>query len=302
MKYLTVLSLIILIAGCSGNVGSMDRREMSSSLMQRADMRVKEGKISEAVDIYKEILAGDPAVARAHLNLALVLHENPENIKKDYFRAVYHYNRYLELRPKTEKKDMIEERIRLVEQSFAAIVLKRELRENAVDTGSDTGYDEYISRITGLETQISELRRKNSEQKQEINRLAQGLGDQEYLLSEMDKQKAEIQKHKTELQKYKTELQKYKAEIQKYTAEIRRLKNQLADKDKQIADIRKNSGNLILESRFGRVYTVQKNDNLQGIAQKYYEDKMKWKDIWNANRDKIKDPDRLKEGQVIVIP
>jgi nucleoid-associated protein YgaU len=49
-------------------------------------------------------------------------------------------------------------------------------------------------------------------------------------------------------------------------------------------------------------YTVQENDTLQKIAQKFYGTMHKWNKIYEANKDKLKGPDKLKPGQVLKIP
>jgi len=50
------------------------------------------------------------------------------------------------------------------------------------------------------------------------------------------------------------------------------------------------------------VYTVQKGDNLSKIAKHEYGDANKWKKIFEANRDAIKDPDLIYPGQELKIP
>ena len=49
-------------------------------------------------------------------------------------------------------------------------------------------------------------------------------------------------------------------------------------------------------------YTVAAGDNLRKISRKFYGDEMKWKSIWNANKDAIKNPDLIRVGQVLRIP
>lgn len=49
-------------------------------------------------------------------------------------------------------------------------------------------------------------------------------------------------------------------------------------------------------------YTVQQNDTLQKISQKFYGSMHKWSKIYEANKDKLKGPDKLKPGQVLEIP
>ena len=51
-----------------------------------------------------------------------------------------------------------------------------------------------------------------------------------------------------------------------------------------------------------RTYTVVAGDSLSKIAKKFYGDGNKWKRIFEANRDTVKNPDLIHPGQVLKIP
>ena len=50
-----------------------------------------------------------------------------------------------------------------------------------------------------------------------------------------------------------------------------------------------------------QTYTVEKGDNLSTIAKHFY-GRQDWKRIYDANRDQLDNPDRIKPGQVLKIP
>jgi nucleoid-associated protein YgaU len=52
----------------------------------------------------------------------------------------------------------------------------------------------------------------------------------------------------------------------------------------------------------GGTYTVQKGDTLSKISKQYYGDPNKYNRIFEANRDQLKDPDKIFPGQVLRIP
>lgn len=49
-------------------------------------------------------------------------------------------------------------------------------------------------------------------------------------------------------------------------------------------------------------YVVKKGDSLWRIAGKVYHNPLKWTRIYKANKDKIKNPNRIYAGQVLTIP
>ena len=51
-----------------------------------------------------------------------------------------------------------------------------------------------------------------------------------------------------------------------------------------------------------QTYTVKSGDSLSKIAKHLYGDPEKWHAIFDANRDKIKNPDLIHPGQVLTLP
>ena len=51
-----------------------------------------------------------------------------------------------------------------------------------------------------------------------------------------------------------------------------------------------------------RTYTVHPGDTLSAIAQRELGDAKKYMKIFEANRDQLQDPDKIKPGQVLKIP
>jgi tetratricopeptide (TPR) repeat protein len=103
-------------AGCMRKVGSADEREAAHPLVKRAVEQEAAGRSAEAMQTYRDLLALRPNQARAHLGLALLLDE-PGG---DYLEAYYHYQRYLDLRPDTEKREMLARRMSMAKMALAA--------------------------------------------------------------------------------------------------------------------------------------------------------------------------------------
>jgi nucleoid-associated protein YgaU len=51
-----------------------------------------------------------------------------------------------------------------------------------------------------------------------------------------------------------------------------------------------------------RTYTVQPGDSLSKISKQFYGDPNKYMNIFNANKDKLSDPDKINVGTELVIP
>jgi nucleoid-associated protein YgaU len=51
-----------------------------------------------------------------------------------------------------------------------------------------------------------------------------------------------------------------------------------------------------------RTYTVQAGDSLSKISKQFYGDANKYMTIFNANKDKMSDPDKVKIGTELIIP
>ena len=51
-----------------------------------------------------------------------------------------------------------------------------------------------------------------------------------------------------------------------------------------------------------KIYEVVAGDSLSKIAKREYGNASEWKRIFEANRDKLKDPDKIYPGQKLTIP
>jgi nucleoid-associated protein YgaU len=71
-------------------------------------------------------------------------------------------------------------------------------------------------------------------------------------------------------------------------------------KDDIVADIQVAGGGATATS--GRTYTVKSGDTLSKIAKEHLGDANAYKKIFDANRDQLSDPDKIKPGQILKIP
>ncbi len=103
-------------SGCGPASERLDRRDERDPLVIRGDARKRAGDVDGAIELYQRALDRNPNLALAHLKLAVEFDDH----QADYLRAIYHYSRYLELRPNAEKRGMVEELIRMAHISYLA--------------------------------------------------------------------------------------------------------------------------------------------------------------------------------------
>lgn len=247
MSQRLVFSLLIMvqltsIIGCSRSVKWLDQRDRSGVLVQRAIARKDEGDIDSAIKLYAEALDDNQRLARAHLDIALLLHHHTE----DYVRAIYHYERYLELCPQTEKRDMIENRIRIAKQSFVASVIPGD-RKVAPEARITTEDEQKADEVTALKKENAAL---------------------------------------------KSRLKQLTSEVRPSNAELARLPSRVVGSGQETS-----SSQLRI-----RTYRVERGDTLASIATEICKDAGMWRKIYEANRDKLRSPDDIKVGQILVIP
>jgi len=229
---------LMLTASCSRSVKVLDDQESRTKLMQKAQAEENKGDNDSAIRLYKEILDKNPGLIRAHLDLALLLHQHA----KDYVGAIYHYKCYLEWRPQTEKRQMIEENIRLAENQFASVILKR--YPSLAGVSIPRGAENALSRNDP--NSMSERLEKN------------------------------IRKDKT-------------------------LSGQTIESGKSAAGWSEQTTAQV-GRKSSRTYVVKTGDTLSTIASEVYQDKNKWRLIFDANREALRDSEKVKVGQVLAIP
>jgi nucleoid-associated protein YgaU len=73
-------------------------------------------------------------------------------------------------------------------------------------------------------------------------------------------------------------------------------------RDEIVADIKVVGGPEPAAAPAARTYTVKSGDTLSAIARQHLGDANAYMQIFEANRDQLSDPDKIKPGQVLKIP
>jgi tetratricopeptide (TPR) repeat protein len=115
----SALVCCLLIAGCGQKSGAtLDTADEKDSRVSKGLELVQQKNWDAAVKQFDAALTKNPELGRPDLELAMIYQQQ----KKNYVRAIYHYERYLEKRPLTEKRALIQEWIKQAKVSLAGEV------------------------------------------------------------------------------------------------------------------------------------------------------------------------------------
>ena len=108
---------IALAAGCGR--AAAERRDAGDRYLRRARTAQQAEDVDGAIAWCEKALRRRPDSAPAHRELALMY----DHYKQDYLAALYHYRRYLELRPDTAERADVEEMMATCGRALAAQLL-----------------------------------------------------------------------------------------------------------------------------------------------------------------------------------
>lgn len=144
------LSLALLAVGC-GPRSLRDAREERDPLLRRAQAKKNAADIQGAVEAYLYAIEKRPRLARAHLELGWIY----DHDLKDYLRAAYHYQRFLELRPDSKDRDLVEGLLEQARISFATTLPERPngaIRRIRMLEDENAALRAELERLTALQT------------------------------------------------------------------------------------------------------------------------------------------------------
>ncbi len=113
--FLTLFAAILMTTGCDKEAQSIEEREERDPFVKSGQEFMDEQKWDQAIESFNRALEKEPRMARPHLDLAIIYQQH----KINYIHAIYHYDRYLELRPNAEKAEFINQQKLKVAQALA---------------------------------------------------------------------------------------------------------------------------------------------------------------------------------------
>jgi hypothetical protein len=117
--FLLFIICSLFLTGCGPKSGAaLDTADEKDSRVRKGLELAQQKNWDEAVRQFEAALLKKPELGRPDLELAMIYHQQ----KKNYVRAVYHYECYLEKRPLTDKRALIQEWIKQAKVSLAGEV------------------------------------------------------------------------------------------------------------------------------------------------------------------------------------
>ncbi len=113
---LAVIALGLLAMGCSQTTSTDDAQQESNPYYQKAKTADESQDYQAAAGFYEKALEANPQSAQAHLELGLLYDEK----LGDPIAAIYHYRKYLELQPNSDKRQVVQDYIERAKLTLAA--------------------------------------------------------------------------------------------------------------------------------------------------------------------------------------
>lgn len=276
-----------LLAGCTSQVQEQDALEFNYPAIRKARAKLREGDKQSALALLNRAIDEKPKLAQAHLEVAQLY----DDYDRNYVRAIYHYERYLELRPQTEKKEMIEGLIRKAKIAFAASVAEQ---------------------VPGLDKKVQALQEDNDRLKQDLRQVRENLARRIAAPVPPAPPRSAVPitplgrvSGRSGEQATPTLAAGSPPIAGPAIAEPAIAEPPIAGPAIGPAPAAKpeSASNAVgTPAVAGAHYRVQRGDTLSVIAARMYHNPRKWKLIYDANRDTLGGSQKLKIGQMLIIP
>lgn len=328
MKFKSILltvscALLVAMVGCNKeDSAELARKERAAALRAEARTAESQGNLIAAETFYRQLLTVDPTDASAHLSLANLSHD----ARKNYMDAIYHYQRYLDLMPESDKKQLVTDRLAsaktLLANQFAAEIVAREHRTLTNER------DSLQAKITDLQNEIRKLNRTVSDRDEEIEKLKGEVKRLSRLVEQLKTIEAETRaSHTAMVEKARQELE---AERSKPTKSTKQSALDGSETDDLVKAARAEADAILgnpdgalpprddaLRAKAegatdeipitaaptpGKRYLVRPGDRYSALAREAYGSAAQWPRIRDANRSTTNPDGRLLAGETILIP
>jgi tetratricopeptide (TPR) repeat protein len=272
---LFLAALLSAWAGCGGDTGTL-AVETDEPLYREGQQLEKQGRTQEALVSYLKLISRRQDQApESHLEAGLI---SLENIK-DPIAAIYHFRRYLELEPNSHRAPLVREELERAKREFAAT-----LPAQHWETGRTGDVNEDVQR----------LENENTALKAEIGALRANAASNPSPLRAVPTEPAAADSAPALIAPVAAEQRASGLAV--VPVESRPIPVAPAAAAPPVAA-------KAAPAHSGRTHVVTAKETLFSLSQRYYGDRTHWKQIRDANRDKLKgDRPTLSIGMELKIP
>lgn len=284
---LLALVALLLAAGCDRGDGLSLSSETDDPLYRQGQQLSKQGRNQEALNAYLKVIAKrDETAPESHLEVGLILLRHV----KDPIAAIYHFRKYLELQPNSRQAVYVRGLIDTSKREFA-----RTLPATPLESQADQ---------LEKQDQIDRLLRENDQLKAELTALRGGVAAAPVRSRSTLDTTATPGGPMITIQTSPAETSPEPAPDESPVTYapiptapvVEQPVVQAAPTAKPTRPGAKPT------ATNGRTHTVAKGDTLFSIAQRYYGNRAKWRDVYAANRDVMPNETSLRPGMQLKIP
>jgi len=279
--FITLLTLL-LGGGCQRNDAIAFQGEDSDPNYERGKSLIRQGRSQEALSYFLKVISkrGDEA-PESHLEAGLIY----EAHIKDYLAAIYHFRKYIELQPNSRQADLVAKRIESSKREFARTLPAHPLEDQSVKLG--------------FMDQLDILRRENEQLKAELSALRAGISSvpaSSYRGGfDIPFQAAPAVEQEPEAQATDDSPISHAPLVVESPKPSLRPLPEPPTRPATSAGTAQQAG--------GRKHVIGRGDTLYSLANKYYGNRSRWRDIYQANKDQLKsEQDTLRLGMELKIP
>lgn len=268
---LTLLATLVLAGGCAPHDAKLFTPEVEDRDYRRGKELLRQDRNQEALAAFLKVISerGEGA-PESHLEAAILYQKQI----KDPISAIYHYRKFRELKPNSQQAELVRQQIEAATREFARTLPAQPLENQALRADTYDAIDRLQRENLLLKEQLTAARQRLLE----ANRNSGGTI-------------AIIDTNSDNLIPLRPVMVDTTPAVTPPPSRTVTPAATPAPVPPRVAD---NVGM--------RRHIVVKGDTLSSLAQRYYSNRSRWRDIYAANRDVMPSEDALSIGMTLKIP